>query len=127
VVVPYLNERMLYRFQWGYRKDGRTLVGYQEWAKDELRPVLKRIFDIAIGDEILVRQAAYGYRPRATEMILFDVDGQKELTRFSFPRQNKAGGLCIADFFRDVSSNERDVIALRVVTMGGRASEAARE
>src|SRR6266446_9468106 len=44
----------------------RRLIG--EWAKDELRPVLRRILDIA-------------------------------------------------DFFRDVASNERDVISLQVVTM----------
>ena len=47
--------------------------------------------------------------------------------RFSFPRQNKDGGLCIADFFRDVGNAGREVIALQVVTMGRRASEAARE
>jgi 5-methyltetrahydrofolate--homocysteine methyltransferase len=129
-VVPYLNERMLYQFQWGYRKDGRSLAEYREWAKDELRPVLRRMLDIAIRDEILVPQAAYGYWPCAAEgndVILYAADGERELTRFSFPRQNKNGGLCIADFFRDVSSNERDVIALQVVTMGRRASEAARE
>jgi len=129
-VVPYLNERMLYQFQWGYRKDGRSLAEYREWAKDELRPVLRRMLDIAIREEILVPQAAYGYWPCAAEgndVILFDADGERELTRFSFPRQNKEGGLCIADFFRDVADNERDVIALQVVTMGRRASEAARE
>jgi 5-methyltetrahydrofolate--homocysteine methyltransferase len=129
-VVPYLNERMLYQFQWGYRKDGRSLAEYREWAKDELRPVLRRMLDIAIREEILVPQAAYGYWPCAAEgndVILFAADGARELTRFSFPRQNKEGGLCIADFFRDVASNERDVIALQVVTMGRRASEAARE
>ena len=105
-VVPYLNERMLYQFQWGYRKDGRSLAEYREWAKDELRPVLRRILDIAIREDILVPQAAYGYWPCAAEgndVILFDMDGERELTRFSFPRQNKQGGLCIADFFRDVA------------------------
>jgi len=129
-VVPYLNERMLYQFQWGYRKDGRSLAEYREWAKDELRPILHRMLDIAIREEILALQAAYGYWPCAAEgndVILFDTDGARELTRFTFPRQNKEGGLCIADFFRDVASNERDVIALQVVTMGRRASEAARE
>ena len=129
-VVPYLNERMLYQFQWGYRKDGRNLAEYREWAKDELRPVLRRMLDIAIREEILVPQAAYGYWPCAADgndVILYDTDGERELTRFSFPRQNKESGLCIADFFRDVASNERDVIALQVVTMGRRASEAARE
>ncbi len=39
-IVPYLNERMLYQFQWGYRKDGRSLAEYKAWAKTELRPVL---------------------------------------------------------------------------------------
>jgi 5-methyltetrahydrofolate--homocysteine methyltransferase len=129
-VVPYLNERMLYQFQWGYRKDGKTLAEYREWAKQELRPVLHRILDVAIREEILVPQAAYGYWPCAAEgndVILFDVGGQHELTRFSFPRQNKDDGLCIADFFRDVGEPGRDVIGLQVVTIGRRASEAARE
>jgi 5-methyltetrahydrofolate--homocysteine methyltransferase len=129
-VVPYLNERMLYQFQWGYRKDGRSLAEYSEWAKDELRPVVRRMLDIAIREEILTPQAAYGYWPCAAEgndVILFDPDSGQELTRFSFPRQNKEGGLCIADFFRDVAEETRDVIALQVVTMGRRASEAARE
>jgi 5-methyltetrahydrofolate--homocysteine methyltransferase len=129
-VVPYLNERMLYQFQWGYRKDGKSLAEYREWAKDELRPVLRRILDIAIREEILAPQATYGYWRCAAEgndVILFDTDGERELARFSFPRQNKDGGLCIADFFRDVADGPRDVIGLQVVTMGRRASEAARE
>jgi 5-methyltetrahydrofolate--homocysteine methyltransferase len=49
------------------------------------------------------------------------------VARFAFPRQKKPGGLCIADFFRDVSSNERDVIGLQVVTMGHKASDTARQ
>ncbi len=104
-VVPYLNERMLYQFQWGYRKDGKSLAEYRAWARDELRPVLTRMLDIAIREEILMPQAAYGYWPCAAEgndVILFDLDRRRELTRFSFPRQNKEGGLCVADFFRDV-------------------------
>src|SRR5215471_9247563 len=104
-IVPYLNERMLYQFQWGYRKDGRSLAEYKEWAKKELRPVLARICDIAIRENILLPQAAYGYwrcAAQGNDVILFDDTGKRELARFSFPRQNKEGGLCIADFFRDV-------------------------
>jgi hypothetical protein len=108
-VVPYLNERMLYQFQWGYRKDGRNLAEYREWAKDELRPVLRRMLDIAIREEILVPQAAYGYWPCAAEgndVVLYDTDGERELARFSFPRQNREGGLCRADFFRDAAQRD---------------------
>jgi len=133
-IVPYLNERMLYQFQWGYRKDGRSLAEYKAWAKTELRPVLYRMLEIAIRENILLPQAAYGYWRCAAEgndVILFDNDArggrEREVARFSFPRQNKPGGLCIADFLRDVDDPERDLIGLQVVTMGARASEAARE
>jgi 5-methyltetrahydrofolate--homocysteine methyltransferase len=129
-LVPFLNERMLYQFQWGYRKDGRTLEQYKAWAHKELRPVLQRILDVAIQQDILVPQACYGYWKAAAEandVIVFDESGEKEVARFSFPRQSKEGGLCIADFFRDVSTGARDVIGLQVVTMGRSASEVARE
>ncbi len=82
-VVPYLNERMLYQFQWGFRKDGRSLAEYKDWARKELRPVLARIVDSAIREDILVPQAAYGYWRCAAEgndVILFD-DGRQARDR----------------------------------------------
>ncbi len=129
-LVPFLNERMLYQFQWGYRKGGKSLDEFKVWAHRELKPVLQRMLDAVIQQDILVPQAAYGYWKCAAEgndVILFDEDGKREVTRFTFPRQNKDGGLCISDFFRDVSDDQRDVIGLQVVTMGQRASEVARE
>jgi len=129
-LVPYLNERMLYQFHWGFRKDGRTLDAFKAWAHKELRPILQRLLDTALQQDILVPQAAYGYWKCAAEgndLIVFAEDGRSEVARFSLPRQNKEGGLCIADFFRDVTQNERDVIGLQVVTMGPRASDVARE
>jgi 5-methyltetrahydrofolate--homocysteine methyltransferase len=130
-VASYLNERMLYQFQWGFRKEGRSLADYKKWARTELRPLLSRIMDIAIRENILRPQASYGYWPCAAQgnaVVLFDPDGSgREVARFDFPRQNKRDGLCIADFFRDIDNPERDVIGLQVVTMGSRASEAARE
>jgi 5-methyltetrahydrofolate--homocysteine methyltransferase len=129
-LIPFLNERMLYQFHWGYRKDGRSLEEFKIWAHKELRPTLMRILDEALAEDILVPQAAYGYwkcAAQGNDVILFDEQGSNEVARFSFPRQNKDGGLCIADFFRDVEDDERDVIGLQVVTMGDRASTVARE
>jgi 5-methyltetrahydrofolate--homocysteine methyltransferase len=129
-LVPFLNERMLYQFHWGYRKDGRRLDDYMKWARKELRPVLKRMLDLCEQQDILKPQAAYGYWPCAAEgndVILFDANGEREVTRFTFPRQKREGGLCIADFFRDITANERDVIGLQVVTIGQHASDVARE
>ena len=128
-IVPFINERSLYQFQWGFRKQGRTLEEFLGWAKQELRPVMRRMLALCEEQEILRPQAAYGYWKAAgqgNDLIIFEQDGVTEVTRFSLPRQPKADGECIADFFRDIDDSERDVIALQVVTVGQKASDTAR-
>ena len=130
-LLPFLNDRMLFQFQWGYRKSGRSLQDYMAWARKELRPVLKRMLDITKQQNILRPQAVYGYWPANAEgndVILYDPDDpDREVARFTLPRQDREGGLCIADFLRDVASGERDVLGLQVVTIGQAASDVARE
>ncbi|MBI3507129.1 MAG: methionine synthase [Proteobacteria bacterium] len=129
-LIPYLNERMLYQFQWGFRKAGKSLDEYKAWAALELKPILKRMLDLVEADAILKPQAVYGYwrcYSQGDSVVLVDDSGTKEVARFAFPRQAREGGLCIADFFRDRTTNELDVIGLQVVTVGQRASDVARE
>ncbi|MGI4799466.1 MAG: methionine synthase [Janthinobacterium lividum] len=128
-IVPFLNERSLYQFQWGFRKQGRTLEEFLGWAKQELRPVMRRMLQICEQDDILRPQAAYGYWKAAgqgNDLIVFEQDGTTEVCRFALPRQPREDGECIADFFRDVDDEQRDVIGLQVVTVGQKASDTAR-
>ena len=129
-IVPFINERSLFQFQWGFRKQGKTLEEFLVWARQELRPVMKRMLDLCEAEQILKPQAVYGYWKAAghgNDLILFAEDGVTEVARFALPRQPKEDGECIADFFRDVDDAERDVIGLQVVTVGQRASEVARQ
>ncbi|NBC31538.1 MAG: methionine synthase [Alphaproteobacteria bacterium] len=137
-LVPFLNERMLFQMQWGYRKDGRRLDEYMAWARHELRPILAELVARCEREDILVPQAVYGYWPAAAEgndLVLFDPQSGAEAARFTLPRQPKPGGYkgedglgqCLTDFFRDVEDEARDVIGLQVVTVGQRASDVARE
>src|SRR5580704_4872289 len=128
-LVPLVNERSLYQFQWGFRKQGRSLDDFLGWAKQELRPVLRRMLTLCAEQDILRPQAAYGYWMAAgqgNDLIIFDTDGATELARFALPRQPREDGECIADFFRDVDDAQRDVIGLQVVTVGQKASDTAR-
>jgi 5-methyltetrahydrofolate--homocysteine methyltransferase len=128
-VLPFVNERSLYQFQWGFRKQGRSLDDFLGWAKQELRPVMKRVLALCEADDILHPQAIYGYWKAAgqgNDLILFEQDGTTEVARFTLPRQPREDGDCIADFFRDVDEAERDVIGLQVVTVGQKASDTAR-
>ena len=129
-LVPYVNERMLYQLQWGYRKEGRRLAEYMRWARRELRPVMNALVERSEAEHIMIPQAVYGYWPAAGEgndLLLFDPDDhQKEIARFALPRQASGAGECVADFVRDAGDDQRDVIGLQVVTMGENASDVAR-
>ncbi len=129
-LLPWLNEQMLYQFHWGYEKQGRRLEEFLAWAQKELRPVLADLVARSEQEAVFTPKAAYGYWPAAGEgndIVLFDESGAKELARFRLPRQAKEGGLCVADFLRDIDEPQRDVMALQVVTVGQRASEVARQ
>jgi 5-methyltetrahydrofolate--homocysteine methyltransferase len=128
-LLPWLNEQMLYQFHWGYEKQGRRLEEFLAWAQKELRPVLADLVARAEAEAAFAPAAAYGYWPAAAEgndIVVFEPDGARELTRFRLPRQGREGGLCIADFLRDIDDPPHDVLALQVVTVGQRASEVAR-
>ncbi len=129
-IIPFINERSLFQFQWGFRKQGKSLDEFLGWARQELRPVMKRMLALCDAGDILKPQAVYGYWKAAgqgNDLILFAPDGVTEIARFGLPRQPKEDGECIADFFRDIEDGERDVIGLQVVTVGQKASEVARD
>lgn len=129
-VLPFLNERSLYQFQWGFRKQGRSLDDFMEYAKRELRPVLKRMVDLDREQNILAPQALYGYWKAAgdgNDLVIFEEDGVTEAARFTVPRQMREDGECLADFVRDINDEERDVIGMQAVTMGAKASRVAQE
>ena len=129
-ILPFLNERSLYQLQWGFRKQGRRIEEFLQWARGELRPVMQRMLTLCERDGILQPQAIYGYWPAAgdgDDLVLFSPDDRDhEVARFALPRQRKEDGECIADFVRDVGERERDVVGLQVVTVGQRASDVAR-
>ncbi|GGG21434.1 methionine synthase [Caldovatus sediminis] len=130
-IVPFINERSLYQFQWGFRKQGRSLEDFLGWAKQELRPVLRRMLALCEEQDILRPQAVYGHwkcAGQGNDLVLFEPDGVTEVARFTLPRQPKPDGECIADFVRDIEDGpeNRDVIGLQVVTVGQKASEVAR-
>ena len=123
-MVPFINERSLYQFQWGFRKQGRSLDDFLGWAKQELRPVMRRMLALCEEQDILKPQAAYGYwlaAGQGNDLIIFEQDGTTEVARFTLPRQPREDGECIADFFRDVD----DAAARRDRPAGGHRGPAA--
>jgi 5-methyltetrahydrofolate--homocysteine methyltransferase len=124
-IAAYLNESALFRGQWQLRPTG-GIQGWRHTLETEARPRLRALLDEAIAEQILRPAVVYGYYPcnaDGNELIVWRDDGSEWL-RFDFPRQRRDRRLCLADYFRPLSSGERDVVAFTVVTMGRAASEA---
>ncbi len=126
-IVEYLNQTALFRNQWGYRpEDGEDDAAFKERVSDTLRDQLA----VAKRDDLLVPQVVWGHFPAASDgndLVIFDDERTRELTRFHFPRQRVDPFLCIADFFRPLESPERDYASFMLVTMGPRVSARCQE
>ena len=123
-ISEYLNLTALFRNQWGYRPE----EGEDDNAfKTRVSAILREQLAKAKEADILVPQVVYGHFPAASDgddLIIFTDDTRtEERARFHFPRQHKDDFLCIADFFRDVNSPDKDYASFMLVTMGSKVSE----
>jgi 5-methyltetrahydrofolate--homocysteine methyltransferase len=121
-VWHHLDTHVLFKLHWG----GRGVKGdaWTELLRDNFMPRLERMWR---EQTYLHPRAKLGYFPcnsEGNELIVFDPeDHDKELHRLVFPRQPKHDRICLADLYRPLSSGERDVCALQVVTAGDEVTE----
>ena len=127
-VFALLDLDELYRLQWGARGSGPQ---YDATVKGEFEPTLARLTTEAKREGWLKPQAVYGFFPaqsQGNDLIVYDPDAYardgttREIARFHFPRQEGRERLCIADYFRSVSSSDVDVVGFQVVTVGDEAT-----
>jgi 5-methyltetrahydrofolate--homocysteine methyltransferase len=130
-IYPYNNKIALYRGQWGFKKGRMEKEEYERFIREEVDPVFNRLCKECRDNEVLNPRVVYGYYPANSDgddLIVYEPeDHDKELERFSFPRQSKKRKLCLSDFFRPVDSGEKDVLPMHCVTVGTGASERARQ
>jgi 5-methyltetrahydrofolate--homocysteine methyltransferase len=130
-IYPFIDKIALFRGQWQYKQGALADDEYLRQIADEVEPILKRWCDIAKAEAILQPALVYGYFPVSSDrndVMVFDPDEpDREIERFTFPRQQGRRLLCIADFFRPVGSGVKDVLGLFCVTMGREASRRTQE
>ena len=114
-----------------------------------VHPIFERMKSACRDEGVLRPKVVYGYFPcnavaggggaagdaagaaasngTPDDLVIYDPeDHDREIERFTFPRQARRKRLCISDFFRPVESGERDVIGLFCVTMGAEVTRRAK-
>ncbi|MFF5259593.1 methionine synthase [Actinomadura viridis] len=131
--ASFLDERATFMGQWGLKPSrggsGQDGPSYEELVESEGRPRLRMWLDRIQTEGLIEAAVVYGYFPAVSEgddLVLLNEDGS-ERERFTFPRQRRDRHLCLADFFRPRESGETDVVALQLVTVGSKVSEATAE
>jgi len=133
-IYPYINTIALFRGQWQFKKGKKSKEDYERQIKEEVTPLFNDLKRELKENDVLDPKLVYGYYPcnsdpsNPEDLIIYDPDDHdKEIERFTFPRQPSRKRMCISDFFKPADSGVKDVIALSCVTVGQKVSELAKE
>src|SRR2546427_9432488 len=139
-IFQYINETALFKNQWQLKTASQQ--DYLRLVEEKFRPIKKQLEEEIIASAVVEPKVVYGYFPCQSEgndVVVYEPEdqdlnhrghrgSQRELLRFTFPRQKEGRKLCIADFFaarvvEGKPSGKMDVIGLSLVTMGAKASQ----
>ena len=124
IVLTHLNINELYRLSWGAKN-----THGEEWTKlkAEFDARLQKMKKEALREKWLNPQGVYGLFPCQSEgddLIIYNPEKlDQELTRLTFPRQPYDEHLALSDYYASVESEQMDVVAFQVVTVGQEATE----
>jgi len=120
-----INRSALFRISWGAANaKGEKWEKYERDFSERLKTMGKVLDEKAW----LQASALYGYFPCQSEqddLVIFNPTGQdnQEIARFRLPRQPGGKHLCLSDYFAPKSSNNMDIAAFQIITLGNGSTE----
>ncbi|HVO62634.1 MAG TPA: methionine synthase [Terriglobales bacterium] len=122
-IFQYINDTALFKNQWQLKTASQE--DYLRLVEQKFRPIKKQLEGEVIASGLFEPKVVYGYFPAQSEgndLIVYEPSHNRELLRFTFPRQREGRKLSISDFFSPKSSGKMDVLGLSLVTIGPKAS-----
>lgn len=130
-IIPYMNMQMLLGHHLGLRGQVEQLLEKGDEKALDLKATVDDVLDQAAREGIIQAHAMYRFFPaqsRGNDIVIYDPeDHTKVLHTFTFPRQNVAPFLCLADFLKSVDSGKMDYVGFLVVTAGQGISKLSSE
>ena len=127
-IWSYLNPQMLYVKHLGFRGNFERMLSERDPKALELHAIVEQIQ--AEAAEFLKVRAVWRFfdaESADNAIRLFAPGADKPLHSFSFPRQQRKDGLCLADYVLPSSNGTRDSIAMFAVTAGEGIRERAED
>jgi len=124
--LDLLNQQILFRGRWGYKRGKRSDAEYQQLLDETVLPEFNAIRDRIVSENLLKPKIVYGWFPceRKNENLVVDSDGKQY--NFPLPRQKKEPNISLVDYFRK-SEQGSDIVGFFVVTLGDAPGEICKE
>ena len=116
-IVPYINEDVLFKHQWGFLRKNLSLEEHEVQRREIVKPKLVEMLRDADNYGTINPTAVYGtFRVKKRGDSIVFHDG----TTLDFPRQQRADGpgLCLVDYL-----NDEDIVGLMAVTVGPKLAD----
>lgn len=128
-VQPYVNMQMLLGHHLGLRGSVEQRLAEGDEKALDLANMVEEIYRDAIETGLIQVHAMYRFFPAQSsgnDILVYDPkDPSVVLERFSFPRQQTAPYLCLADYLKPVESGIMDYVGFLIVTAGHGIRETA--
>lgn len=134
-IVPYLDIPMFMRRHLGVKdfrgvteEEVQAVYNYRDKSK-EFGSLVRDFLTEIQGKKLIKANAVFAFFPvysQGNTVYILKPEEQKTiLEEFTFPRQNRENGLCLADYFRPQTGGENDFLGMFALTTGQAVSEQA--
>lgn len=119
---PYINIQTLLGKHLGLKGKVERLIKEGNEKATELKSKVDDLFNEIVEKKYLKAKGVYQFFPAQSEgndIIIYDQqNNNKEIERFTFPRQKKEPYRCLSDYIKTVDSKEMDYVGFLAVTAG---------
>lgn len=131
-ILPYVNWQMLFGHHLGLKGNVASLIARNDDKALTLKAEIDELIELGKNEHWFEPAILYQFFPAYKEgnsvHILKDSEGKEIIETFTFPRQQKAPHLCIADYVGEpTEAKPHDYIALFTVTAGKNIRQVAQK
>ena len=124
--LPLLNQQILFRGRWGYKRGKLDDACYKELLENTVLPEFNALKDRILQDDLLKPKVRYGWFPCKRDKEKLIVSHEDKTFSFPLPRQRREPNQSLVDFFR-TEKQGNDLIGFFVVTLGEQIAAICKE
>ena len=120
-IFPYINPVMLFTRHLGFKGKFMEALAAGDAKARELRATVTAVEEEMLRRPDITASAVYKFFRAQSEgdsLLVYGPEGDRPVERFDFGRQQKDGGLCLADFTASRDSGRTDYVCLFATTVG---------